>query len=238
METKVSYTVAGIFVLSMITAIVIAIIWLSSGLNSDEYKKYQVFMTEAISGLSLDAPVEFNGVKVGKIYKIQINHKNPQLVNLIIRIKSDTPVTMGTRAKLGMRALTGVGYLLLEDKGTDMHPLIEAGDSLPVIPTTPSIFVRLDTILTQLTDSFKQVSASIRSFLNEENLRSFKQILHSSQGSLNIIEKQTLPQTNQTISNFGNLANDLSSVSSEIKQNPSVLIRGKQPRIPGPGEKQ
>lgn len=238
METKVSYTVAGTFIITLISFIVLAVVWLTSGFNAKEYKFYTVFMKESISGLSKEGPVEFNGVNVGQVKEVKISHKNPQLVILTLEVEQDTPVTMGTRAKLGMRALTGVAYILLEDKGKDMSPLIKKADQqYPVIATEPSILVRLDTTLTQINESFRKVSASIGNLLDKNNLHMIKGILKSGKGSLETIEVQTIPETNDAIASFSDMAQDLSAFSGELKDNPSIIIRGKEPStVPGPGE--
>lgn len=238
METNVSYTIAGTFILMLVAFIVIAVIWLSAGFNDKDYLYYTVYMKESISGLSKDGPVEFNGVNVGSVKIMKINRRNPQLVELTIEIEKDTPVTVGTRAKLGMRALTGVAYLLLEDKGKDMRPLVAMkGQRYPVIATTPSILVRLDTTLTQINNSFQKLGNSVSALLNKNNLEMIKEILQSGKGSLRILETQTIPVTNETIANFGEMATDLSSVSSDIKENPAIVIRGKAPPTKlGPGE--
>lgn len=258
METKVNYTVVGAFVIILLSAIILAIIWLSSGLSTEKYSYYKVYMKEAVSGLSLDSPVEYNGVNVGTVSTIRIDHKNPRIVILLLKIKSSTPVTMGTRAKLDIRSISGVSYILLEDKGTDMRPLKRiSGQTFPVINTTPSIFVRLDTVLTELSTSFHQLSSSVQSLLNPENLRSIKltlkniskftttlavntpeleNILHDTSQAARVIKSKTLPSADQAISNINNLTGNLSEVSEELKQNPSVIIRGRaQPEL-GPGE--
>jgi phospholipid/cholesterol/gamma-HCH transport system substrate-binding protein len=239
METNVRYTIAGIFVLTLILCIVFAVIFIASGFNTKPFTYFKVNMEESVSGLSLDGPVEFNGVKVGTVAEMKINHENPQLVELLLKVDDDTPVTVGTRAKLGVRSLTGVTYILLEDKGNNMQPLKkEEGQKYAVIPTTPSILVRLDTTLTQINDSFRQLSASIRALLDKQNLQWIKQILQSGKGSLQIIETQTLPSANQAVENMGTFTNNLNDFSEEIKQDPAILLRGKAraTRL-GPGEK-
>lgn len=238
METNVNYTVAGIFVIVLTACIVLAIIWLSSGISSQDYTLYKVYMKESVSGLSQDAPVEFNGVNVGTVTKIQINRRNPQLVQLLLKIQKDTPVTVGTRAKLGTRALTGISFILLEDKGLDMRPLVAApGQPYPIINTTPSLLVRLDTTLTQLTKSFEGISTSIQSLLDNENLNSIRQILVSGRGAMNKVETQAIPEASQMMFNLNNMTRDLSEFSAEVKQNPSILVRGKRaPEQLGPGE--
>lgn len=177
METNVKYTLAGTFVLGMLGLIIFSIIWLSSGLSTEDYSYYTVYMKESVSGLNKDGPIEFNGVQVGTIDNMTIDSANPQVVKLLLKVKSDTPITMGTKAKLGIRALSGNAYLLLEDKGTDKKPLVSQNGEPPVIPTTPSILVRLDTILNQMSESFQQISSSIRSLLSKENLQSIRLLL-------------------------------------------------------------
>src|SRR3990167_1857409 len=113
METNVSYTIVGAFVITLLTAMVLAIIWLSSGFSFDQYTTYLVYMQESVSGVSVDSQVEFNGVNVGTVKSISLNHKNPQLVELLLNIKKDTPVTRGTVATLNSRGFTGIAYLAL-----------------------------------------------------------------------------------------------------------------------------
>lgn len=252
METNVNYTLVGAFVITFVTAIIMGIIWLSAGFTVVQYTNYLVFMRESVNGLGEDAVVEFNGVNVGKVQDIEISQKDPQVVILLLNVKSNTPVTLGTRATLNMKGLTGIGYLSLIDKGTDTRPLKALpGQSYPVINTAPSLFLRFDTALTKLNDSLHQVSVSIQSLLDQTNLRSIKQILQNMQATtqympqlmqeshsaMQSITKQTLPAANQAMANLSIITNNLVGVSNEIKQNPAVLIRGVQPNPLGPGEK-
>ena len=186
METNVRYTMAGTFVLIMLALIIFSVIWISGGISTEKYTYYSVYMKESVTGLNKDSSVEFNGVEVGTVDEMIINKKNPQLVELRLKIKLDTPITMGTKAKLALRgALSGTAYILLEDKGTDMRPLLKKeGERYPVINTTPSILVRLDTTLTQISDgfhqlneSFRQISTSVRGLLSPENIAAIKRVL-------------------------------------------------------------
>jgi ABC-type transporter Mla subunit MlaD len=52
METNVNYTIAGTFVLVLLTFIVIGTIWLAAGITTDKFNYYQVNMQETITGLS------------------------------------------------------------------------------------------------------------------------------------------------------------------------------------------
>ncbi|MFZ2315721.1 MAG: MlaD family protein [Gammaproteobacteria bacterium] len=273
MDTKVNYTLVGIFVIALIAALTFGIIWLSSGFSLAQNKTYAIYMNESVSGLNVDAQVEYNGVSVGSIKKIVLSKNNPKLVRILIDVKSDTPITEGTVASLTTRGLTGLAFIALKDKSTNMRPLVaKRNQRYPVIPTAPSIFMRLDTALNNLTINMQKISNALNSLLDKENLESFKEILantkevthalsdnsaklttilkntadasvkiepllRSSTAAMKVLESQTLPMTYRFMSNLDQITRTLSEVATEVKQNPSVLVRGAAPRSPGPGER-
>lgn len=178
METRVSYTIVGGFVLLFISAIVLAIIWLSSGFTFQQFKTYKIYMQESVSGLNIESPVEYNGVQVGNVKSIELDHQNPQLVELLLSIKDATPITVGTVATLQTRGITGITFVALKDKSENLTPLTaQRGDPYPVIKTAPSLFTRLDTALNKLTDNLHDVSVAFNKLLDDENLRSIKDTL-------------------------------------------------------------
>lgn len=273
MDTNVNYTLVGAFMIVLITAMVLGIIWLSSGFKVDQFKTYKIYMQESVAGLNVDSPVEFNGVNVGTIKSIAINDKNPRLVEVLLDIKDTTPITQGTVATLDSRGVTGLAYMQLKDKGTDLRPLVALpGQKYPVIRTSPSLFTRLDTTLSELSVQFQQIANSIQSLLDPENRQLIKQSLQnidhftamlsrnsgrmneifintatvsrnlipltrSGARTLNALEVQTLPATYQLVYNLQNMTRTLSGLSTQLKQNPALLVRGAAPPELGPGEK-
>lgn len=229
-------------------------------------------MRESVAGLNVESPVEYNGVGVGSVKKIELNHKNPQLVEILLNIKSSTPITRGTVATVNTRGLTGMVYVALKDESSDLRKLkILPGQKYPVIKTAPSIFVRLDSALAQITKSFKQIADTFQTLLDQENLDSFKKILnnirdvtnviaannkqindillHTSDASrrispliqssanlVKVLETQTIPSTYELILNMNHITRNLNELSKELKQNPSILIRGVDRQSLGPGE--
>jgi len=273
MDTKVNYTLIGAFVIILLSAIVLAIIWLSSGFSIADYSTYQVNMQEAVTGLSQDAIVEYNGVSVGLVKSIRLNRKGPHSVELLLEIKNDTPITQGTIATLSTRGITGITYISLKDKGEDLRALkAQRGQPYPIIKTGPSIFLRLDTAVRKLTDSMEQVSDTFQTLFDSDNLQSIKMILantnqitsniaannakltdilrntqlaserfplliQSSARAMQTLQMQTLPDASRIMTNLDRVTENLSALVSELRDNPSVLIRGRQPAPLGPGEK-
>lgn len=237
METNINYTIVGAFVIFLIAAIIMGIIWLSSGFSFEKYTNYMLYMQESVSGLSIDSPVEFNGVDVGTVKSIEIGHHNLQQVKVLLSLKSNTPVTQGTVATLNTRGVTGFTYIALKDKGDDLRPLVIRPPQLyGVIKTAPSLFNRLDTALSQLSKNLSQVTQSIQSVLDKDNQQSIKQTLSHLQEVTNILEAQTLPMTYQMLNNLDDMTQSISAVTTEIKRNPAILIRGADHEPLGPGE--
>lgn len=265
METNINYTVVGAFVITLLASIIFAIIWLSSGFSLEHYTKYLVNMQESVSGLNPDSAVEFNGVNVGEVESINIDHSNPHSVAVLLSVKSDTPVTRGTVATLATRGLTGLVYIALKDKGIDRRPLVALKNQhYPVIPTAPSLFVRIDAALTRLTTNLETITTSIQSVLDPQNVRSIKATLlnveritgtlaanrkqidailnstahgmQSGANSIQMLQTQALPATYRLLNNLDEITRELSEVSAELKQNPSILIRGIAKPPLGPGE--
>lgn len=272
METNVNYTIVGAFVLSLMMAIILAIIWLSSGLTMEQYKTYLVYMNESVSGLSQDSTVEFNGVDIGAVKAINLNPRAPDQVEIELSVKSNTPVTMGTVATLKSKGITGITYVALTDKSDDMRPLLrQKGQKYPVIKSAPSLFTRIDTALNRLSKNLQEVAQSVQSVLDKENQQAIKEtlrhleeitgnlannnerlttilentshaskqlgpLLQSTSQTALTLERQTLPATYRLLNNLNEAARNMSAVAAEIKENPAMLIRGKQPNQLGPGE--
>lgn len=252
MDTKVNYSVVGAFVIVLTAAFVLMIIWLSSGLSSKTYDTYVVYMNESVAGLNIDSPVKFNGVEVGRVKKIALDRHNPQVVVLLLDIEDKTPVTIDTRATLTIQGLTGVASLALKTVGSDTTPLkTQRGQKYPVIKSAPSLLARLDVALSELTTNLSDITKSIRSVLNPENQAAIKATLHNFDiisgqlakaseqfpATMQILTNQTLPATNQLLNSLQNASDNLTAITSEIKQNPAVIVRGQKPAALGPGER-
>ena len=258
MDTEVNYAVVGGFVITLLIAIIFCVVWLSAGITLSHYSLYKVYMNESVSGLNIDSPVEFNGVDMGNVISMDIDHNNPHLVELLLRIKAGTPITNGTRATLNSRGITGTTYIALQDKGADLSPIqIKEGESYPIIPTSPSLFLRLDTALSELAKNMQLIAADVRTVLSPENQKALHQTLlnmrsitdnlatnnqalgamiQNSANAMQIFNQQTLPAANQAMSNISILTRNLSDLSVELKQNPGLLIRGRTESTAGPGE--
>ena len=232
MESRVNYALVGLFVLLLGMAAVFIPLWLSSGLNSAKYSTYVVFMNESVDGLSPNAPVKYNGVNVGNVVDVKLNLKNTQQVELVLNIKEGTPITTHTTATLRSQGVTGVAYVGLNGGVLEgAQPLTTLpGNEYPIIPSTPSTMVRIDMAVTQLLGNMNTLSKQLSSTLSPENQLLLEQTLRN----FNQLGSQRLPET---LTQLQSVLTNLQSITQEVKQNPSVLVRGKGHTKLGPGEK-
>jgi phospholipid/cholesterol/gamma-HCH transport system substrate-binding protein len=308
MEERVSYAVVGFFVLVLGLALVAIVLWLSSGLLfQPPHDRYVAYMRESVSGLSVNAPVKYRGVDVGRVRDIDLNPANPEEVLLVLDIEEGTPIKTDTVAVLSMQGLTGIAFVDLTG-GSREAPLLQArpGERYPEIETGPSLFVRLDTAVTSVLDSLNRVANDVGALLDEENRRAFGQVmanlesitaalaehrealgqsLESASRALeqgadataelsellvrvgtsaeavehmarefagvgaklgSVIEDggrdmrrftgQTLPEFGLLVHELREMTATLQRVGQQLERDPSVLLRGRRPQEPGPGE--
>ena len=114
MESKVNYTIVGLFVILLGIGLVAISFWLTEARHQKAYNPYLVFMGESVSGLSEQSSVLFNGVRVGYVKTITLDPENPQRVRLLLMISDETPINASTTATLMSQGITGLTYVGLK----------------------------------------------------------------------------------------------------------------------------
>ena len=166
-----NYVLVGAFVLALGTALVAGVLWLAAGgAWQTQYDTYLAVEDESVAGLNLDAPVKYNGVSVGKVQSIHLDHTNPQRVNLLFAIERGTPIKEDTIAVLKTQGLTGIAYVELNG-GTAVSPLLRArpGERYPQIKTSPSLAARLENVLGNVLAKLDSTSTNLNAMLSKEN---------------------------------------------------------------------
>ena len=98
METKGYYAAVGFFVIVFLSIGLIIGLWLSVGVSTKSYNYYRIYIKESVAGLSVSAPVKYNGVDVGTVKKMALNPQNPNQVEILVAVEENTPITTATRA--------------------------------------------------------------------------------------------------------------------------------------------
>lgn len=165
------------FVVLLLVAAAVGLAWFF--LATSRYVTYEVRTRDAVSGLIADAPVEFHGVEVGRVERVELI--DPHLVSIVLRLKRQAPVTMATVATITARGLasrgfTGYVYVSLEDDGGDFRQIVTApGEPHPLIRAAPSRSVNLDTAISQVNENVRIMTDLLQTVLDEKTIASLKQ---------------------------------------------------------------
>lgn len=179
METKVSYTIVGIFVLVFSMALIAGVVWLGAGAEyRKSYNDYLVYMNESVAGLNLNAPVRYRGVSVGRVKEISIAPDKQESVRLLLEIESGITIRESTVATLRSQGLTGIATIELSG-GDAQSPVLEAknGEKYPVIRSAPSLMTRLDATITPILTNLNESIGRLNDTLSEKNRADLSRIL-------------------------------------------------------------
>ncbi len=228
-----NFTLVGAFVLSLGALLVAGVLWLASGgAWQTHYDVYQAVEEESVAGLNLNAPVKYNGVDVGKVQAIKLDHTNPQTVNLFFAIERGTPVKEDTIATLKTQGLTGIAYVELSG-GSVTSPLLQtkSGAPYPVIRTTPSLSARLENVLSNALGKLDETSHNINAILSKANqaaisstladMATLARTVAARQGSIDAgltDAAKTLRNTAQATANLDSLAKRIGHASDAVEQ--------------------
>ncbi len=161
----------GAFVLGLGGLLIAGLLWLAAG--GALHKRHDLYLAieeESVSGLSVNAPVKYYGVEVGKVRSIELDRSNPKQVRLLLAVERGTPIKLDTVAVLKTQGLTGIAYVEL-DGGTPDSPALTASptEPHPVIRTKASLSTRLENVLTTVLAKLDRTSANIDSVFSDGN---------------------------------------------------------------------
>lgn len=223
MDTKANYTVVGAFVLVMMVVLILIIMWLTSMKHDETYNTYVTYMREEVSGLSIQSPVKYNGVKVGYVSSLRLNPHDPQQVIIVMKIEERTPITTSTIATLTAEGITGIDYVGLKALTAQAPSLkVRPGQLYPVIPSEPSLLMKLSTALQEVTQSISLLSKDVRLVFDEKNrenlsrsLANVQEVTHSV--AINSQEiSQSIKYANHLLKNSAEASEVLPGVMREI----------------------
>ncbi|HDY82859.1 MAG TPA: MCE family protein [Halieaceae bacterium] len=192
MESKINYTIVGLFVVLLTAGLLGFAYWLASEGGRENYTNYHVYMQESVAGLSADAAVKYRGVDVGTVKRMMLDPKNPEQVLLVLRIKQETPITTGTRATIRYYGVTGLGYVELEGDDRQAPRLTAEKGKVPVILSKPSTMARLDEGLSGLAARAVEMLEQINKLLSDENQQVFSDLLLETKKLATQLRQQTV----------------------------------------------
>ena len=179
MENKANYALIGLFVITVLTALLGFFIWLTGASFDKDYDIYEIAFDGGVRGLSKGSEVRFNGLGVGEVTSLAYDRDDPNLVIAGIQVTERTPIDVNSTAKLTPLGVTGLNYievtpgldpsapLMVDMPGRGTKRIIGEGSSVDeILSGGGNVVVAAQTALTRANQ-----------LLSPENLESFSAIL-------------------------------------------------------------
>ena len=184
METRANYVLIGAFSLATLVLVLLFALWASNFSSSRNWRQYQVVFSEPVTGLTEGGSVQYNGLAVGTVESLALNESDARQVIAILKLKSNTPIKVDTRAKLSQQGITGVPFILLSG-GSPNAPALQASSdsSLPIIRTEPSA-------LQNISDTANRLVARLDQLLSDDNIRRITVTLDNLEKTTNTLAEQ------------------------------------------------
>ena len=186
METRAHYVAVGAFVLTMVFLGFVAVLWLAGTQFSTSFAHYDIYFEGPVSGLTIGARAEYNGIPVGTVSDIEIitdravlaeNGNKP--IRVTIEIKNNIPVHKDSAATIQTNILSGVSYILISPGRS--QELLEAkrGERYPVIRSRRATLASLAARGPQLLDKLDVILDHVDDVLSDENRARFSDTLEN-----------------------------------------------------------
>ncbi len=178
METRAGYMIVGIFVLLSMAGILSFFLWLAKSDFDYKTKFYTIYFPGSVTGLTLGGPVNYLGVPVGTVKKIELDSRNLEYVHITVAIKDGIPIKEDAYASLELQGLTGYKFVQISGGSKD-SPRLKAkpGQKYPVIPSRYSGVEEIMTTLPRMVNKFTNLVDRINSIFNQENRDRFSHTL-------------------------------------------------------------
>ncbi|MCP2670677.1 MCE family protein [Maricaulaceae bacterium EIL42A08] len=221
METKAHHALVGFFVVFLLAAGSVFLLWLANVSIDQEFEEYDVVFDGPVRGLRTASEVRFNGIQVGEVTELGLNPENPGEVIARIRVDAATPVKADSVAQLEPQGLTGLSYIQLAS-GSPEAPLLESrlGDRAPRIYADPAqleqLFAGGETALESAQLAFARASA----LLSEENVANFSELLANSREISQSLseQEQLVTDVRAAIASLQQAGNDISTAAAGVEQ--------------------
>jgi len=175
MERNANYGLVGLVSLILFVGVVVFIFWLAKLQFTRDYDIYDILFTEPVRGVSEGGEVHFNGIKVGEVTKLALDRRDPSRVIARIRVQSETPIRVDSRATLEPQGVTGVNYIQIT-AGTPSKKLLKdtvPKGEVPVILSQQSTLSGLleggGNVLARTVEALDRVNR----VLSDQNIRNF-----------------------------------------------------------------
>lgn len=156
MRDRKNEFLVGLFVAGGMVITFLVVIWLGMSNFFHQGRRYAVYFDESVQGLSIEDPVKYRGVSIGRVERIKVA-ADSNLIEVIVEMSPEFHFKSNLAARLKMAGITGNMFIELDQlpEGTPAaSPELKFPTEFPVIASHPSdmkqMFHSLDDIVQKL----------------------------------------------------------------------------------------
>jgi len=224
MEREANYVAVGAFTVLVIAMAVAFVLWYTKANDHRDNQPYEIYFNGSVSGLTQGSPVRYLGVDVGRVRRLSIDRNRPDSVQVIVEIDTAAPISVDTRASLGLQGVTGLLYINLKqvNGGHSTQPPPK-GEQFPVIESQASDFDVFLSSLPELVGRATTLIDRINSFVSPQNIAALNDTIANvkeASQNLPVIATRVAQLTNEihaTVGTIQGAANNIQSITAEAQ---------------------
>jgi phospholipid/cholesterol/gamma-HCH transport system substrate-binding protein len=214
MESRSHALLAGAFTLVLLAAVLLIALMINR--DRTTLTEYEIVSSTAVSGLTQQSPVRYQGVPVGTVQSLSFDPNVPGRVRIRIGVAPTTPVTSATWAELGVQGVTGLANIDLRDDGSSHVRLTRQGDALPVIPLRPGLFERLSQGGGNIVGNLDRISGQLAVLLSDQNVQALQSALQDA-ATVSASLKDASTQLRPMVARIGPLVDTLTETARQAQ---------------------
>lgn len=199
----------GIGIIILLTAVLVG-----NKLLKREDCYYSRFTDISVAGLTEGSSVKFQGMNIGHVSAISIDHENTEVVQIEFCLKPGVPIKDGTMAQLGNIGITGLKFLELQGGGQGKD--IPVGGEIPSMKSGWDEITGKATVIAEKLESIlNTVNIAIKG-LKKEDVESIVHNIDGISGSVNVMLKENKDDIRSIVSRVDVLLKEVNSNMSNI----------------------
>jgi phospholipid/cholesterol/gamma-HCH transport system substrate-binding protein len=224
-EARANYVAVGAFVLVVLAGILVGTLWLARTQFETEYQYLETHVAGPVSGLGTGAAVRLNGIEVGRVTKIDLDPKDPNLVILLLKVRDTIKIHADSVASIETQGLTGVSYVEISGGTINSPPLTVApGERYPVIASRPSSLQEVFNSAPQFLARLLVIEDRLASLLDDKNRGAIAQTLVNVRDTTSVFEHRSR-EIDRLIVDAGETVHNLADASTTLKVTVANLQR-------------
>lgn len=221
METRASYALVGLFVLTLLIGILGFTVWISR-VDWIQGSIYEINFEGSVAGLRENETVTYNGVPIGSVLKIEVNPEKVNLIRVSVEIDKPSLIRENSFATLQGRGITGQVQIKI-DGSTPDSPILLSTESRkpPEIPSRTSGFQQVIEEAPKIMEKIIRLVNDVTPVFDEKNRDAFANTLQNLSTFSDMLAKESqnmtklLTQTKQSFKQFENAMQEVEQMVAE-----------------------